>query len=1147
MHFRNILRELSKTPSISEIVSFSPPAFYLPPSSVPFVLGAFKEASDHRAVLAVVPTRRQAQELYEELGEVIGFDQVRLLPAWETLPLERVSPSIETMGRRLRVINELTNLGPAEKLLVIAPLRAMVQLVGGTAVAAGSIELGKGVECDVEKLLTWLSVSGYRREYQVEHRGEFAVRGSIVDIFPSDADCPIRADFFGDEVERLAEFDPFDQLSQHEIETVRIYPARELIITDKVSEKASHLGKELGYAFEAWEKIANRELFDGIESWLPWVDEEAKTIGNYLSSDMRIILFEPSRLRARARELLEEERSIAEVLGSTWMVPDDHPPFPELFVDLESLIKDVPSPLSLAATVADPSIDHQVLAKGIELSSRDPAVITNYLGGLLSEGFRIVVSVANEAFARRMVGALAEGNLDSTWIENQLDLDKVLQSPRAGIFVAVLQLESGSVFPELKLAILGQGDLSNRRRSHRAPRAKIATKAQVFDALSVGGYVVHDHHGVGRFQGMVKRNIVGVERDYLLIEYRGNDRLYIPSDQMDSITPYLGGDTPTLSKLGGSDWQKTRARVRQAVNKIAQELVVLYQKRITTQGFAFSPDTVWQKEMEDLFPFELTPDQERAIKDVKSDMESDKPMDRLICGDVGFGKTEVAIRAVFKCVQDGKQAAVLVPTTLLAQQHYQTFSDRFSSFPVRVEMVSRFLTASEVKSVLDDLASGNVDVVIGTHRLLGSDVKFADLGLLVIDEEQHFGVGHKEAIKSIKAGIDVLTLSATPIPRTLEMSLTGIRDMSLLSTPPTQRQPILTYVGEYDERAVSEALRRELLREGQVFFVHNRISDIDNVAQRLSRLVPEARIRIAHGRMDEGTLEQTVIDFWEGRFDVLVCTTIIESGIDMPTVNTLVVDRADRMGLGQLHQLRGRVGRSGTRGYAYLFHPADIALTEDAYERLKTIGENTDLGSGFRIAMRDLEIRGAGNILGDNQSGHIAAVGYDLYVKMVEEAVRDLKGELIPRPAEIKLEIPVGAIIPESYITRTDLRMEAYKRLSICESTEEVDQVEKEWIDRFGPVPAASVTLLKLAKLRVRAIKANINEISVVGLGKSSLVNPAIRISPIELKASAAMRLRRLYPDAIYKDGERMLVIPISRGLEPLGTIDKVFSDLIES
>jgi len=703
-----------------------------------------------------------------------------------------------------------------------------------------------------------------------------------------------------------------------------------------------------------------------------------------------------------------------------------------------------------------------------------------------------------------------------------------LHAPGGKIVVA--PLDRGCVLPGVRLALLAEADLTGRRRTHRPQRAPRQDAQRFFEDLKVGDYVVHQHHGVARFAGMVERAMGGVARDYLLLEYRGDDKLYVPSEQIDSIRLYSGGETPSLNRMGGADFARTKAKVRSAVAEIAQELVVLYQKRRAATGHAFGEDTPWQREMEAAFPFQETPDQLAAIRDVKEDMESTVPMDRLVCGDVGFGKTEVAVRAVFKAVQDGKQAAVLVPTTLLAQQHHQTFSDRFAGYPIRVEVLSRFLTNAQAREVVEGLASGSVDVVIGTHRLLSGDISYKDLGLLVVDEEQRFGVGHKEAIKQLKADVDVLTLSATPIPRTLEMSLTGIRDLSLLNTAPAARQPILTYVGEYDERAVGEAIRRELLREGQVFYVHNRVRDIEEHATRIRELVPEARVAVAHGQMDEGTLERVVLDFWEGEFDVLVCTTIIESGIDMPTVNTLVVERSDLLGLGQLHQIRGRVGRSGQRAYAYLFFPQDRQLSEEAYERLKTIGETTELGSGFRIAMRDLEIRGAGNLLGTGQTGHVAAVGYDLYVQMVNEAIAQLNGEPVPEPKEITLELPLPAHLPSDYVERDDLRLDAYRRLASVESRADVDDIAAEWVDRFGPVPDPAANLLAIARLRAECVRTGVEEIAVTKGSALSGPGWVARMSPVRLAQSKQMRLARLYKGAVYKEEISQLQLPATAG-----------------
>ena len=782
-----------------------------------------------------------------------------------------------------------------------------------------------------------------------------------------------------------------------------------------------------------------------------------------------------------------------------------------------------------------------VAASGWPPAVGEAEALLRQLRQLVADGYRVVVCADGAGSAGRLDKLPAEHGLSfptlSTRVDEAPDAARLL-APGGAIVVA--PLDRGCVLPGVKVALLAEADLTGRRRTHRPARAPRRDAQRFFEDLKVGDYVVHQHHGVARFAGMVERSMGGAARDYLLLEYRGDDKLYVPSDQIDSIRLYSGGETPSLNRMGGADFARTKAKVRSAVAEIAQELVVLYQTRRAAPGHAFTPDTPWQREMEAAFPFQETPDQLIAVHDVKADMESGVPMDRLVCGDVGFGKTEVAVRAVFKAVQDGFQAAVLVPTTLLAQQHYQTFADRFAGYPVRVEVLSRFLTNAQAREVVEGLATGAVDVVIGTHRLLSGDVTFKQLGLLVVDEEQRFGVSHKEAIKQFKADVDVLTLTATPIPRTLEMSLTGIRDLSLLNTPPAARQPILTYVGEYDERAVAESIRRELLREGQVFYVHNRVRDIEEHAARIRELVPEARVAVAHGQMDEGTLERVVLDFWEGEFDVLVCTTIIESGIDMPTVNTLVVERADLLGLGQLHQLRGRVGRAGQRAYAYLFFPPDRQLSEEAYERLKTIGETTELGSGFRIAMRDLEIRGAGNLLGTGQTGHVAAVGYDLYCQMVNEAIAELNGERPPEPTEIKLEVPLPAHLPPDYVERDDLRLDAYRRLATVTTSADVDDIAAEWADRFGPVPTPAANLLQVAHLRAECVRTGVEEVTVTKGSALSGPGSIARISPIVLPQSKQMRLARLYKGAVYKDDVRQLQLPVTAG-------PQVAADLVEA
>ena len=1116
---------LRDDPAMLQVLGRSAAVLAVPEAARPVTLAALTRVGSRRPILAAVPTTAEAERLAHDLATFLGDDAVELFPAWETLPFERVSPGTETMGRRLRTIWRLRH-APADRvpLVVVAPVRALVQRLGPHVEDVAPLVVRRGEVRDQGELVGWLGANGYRREPQVEHRGEFAVRGSIVDLFPATADGPVRIDLWGDEVDRLTSFSVSDQRSVADLDEVEAFACRELLPTDEVRARAQALVATEPWGREQWERLADGQLFDGMESWLPWLASDHRTIVDILPDGAQVVLVEPRRLRDRAADLLAEEADLAATLARTWEVGEGRT-FPALHVPFADLFGASSLPVWTMTVTPDGPDVATVGAMGWNPVVGGGEGLTNQLRQLLDDGYRIVVAADSEASSVRLASLLREHGLE--------------------LVVEVGALERGCILTGIKLAILAEPDVTGRRRAHRAPRPRKRDTAGFFDDLKPGDHVVHHQHGVGRYKGMVKRAIGGVERDYLLLEYRGDDKLYVPSDQIDAVRHYTGGDSPSLSRLGGGDWTKTKARVKAEVQAVAQELVVLYQTRLHTPGHAFPQDTPWQRELEDAFPFRETPDQLKAIDEVKADMEEPKPMDRLVCGDVGFGKTEVAVRAAFKAVQDGKQVAVLVPTTLLATQHYQTFSERFAAFPVRVEVMSRFLTAGQAKQVAEGVRLGEVDVVIGTHRLLSQDIQFKELGLLVVDEEQRFGVSHKEQIKQISTSVDVLTLSATPIPRTLELSLTGIRDLTLLNTPPAERQPILTYVGEYDERAVAEAIRRELLREGQVFFVHNRVRDIEDCARGIRELVPEARVAVAHGQMDEGTLEKVVFDFWEGQFDVLVCTTIIESGIDMPTVNTLVVDRADRLGLGQLHQLRGRVGRSGQRAYAYLFHPRDMALSEEAYERLKTIGEATELGSGFRIAMRDLEIRGAGTLLGTGQSGHIAAVGYDLYVQMVTEAVAELKGEPVREPAEVKLDLPVDANLPADYVTKEELRLEAYRRLAEVTTDAEVDDIRTEWEDRYGPVPEEAARLLDVARLRAEAHRLGIREINVTK--GPAFGGPAwtARVSPLRLKTSQTIRLGRLFKGSVYKEDAGQVVFPIAKTPDLTGTIVELLRLLV--
>ena len=690
-------------------------------------------------------------------------------------------------------------------------------------------------------------------------------------------------------------------------------------------------------------------------------------------------------------------------------------------------------------------------------------------------------------------------------------------------------IHKGFVAPRFGFGVVGEQEVAGRRRSHRRrSAASSAVTADGYRDLTAGNFVVHQHHGIGRFEGLVHREMAGVERDYLLIAYYGSDRLYVPTDQLGAVRPYTGGETPRLSRMGGADWETTRSKVRKAVAVVAEEVVELHRRRAGAPGTAADPDTPWQAEFEAAFPYEETPDQLTAIGDVKRDMEAAAPMDRLIFGDVGFGKTEVALRAAFKSVQSGRQVVVLVPTTLLAQQHFSTFEARLSPYPVRLEMLSRFLTSAQQRRVVSGLASGAVDIVVGTHRLLSQDIEFHDLGLLIVDEEQRFGVTAKDRLKELRTSVDVLTLTATPIPRTLEMALTGIRDVSHIRTAPEDRHPILTYVGPLDEQAISAAVRREMLREGQIFYVHNRIQSIDFAVDRLKRLVPGARYAVAHGRLSEGQLEQVMLDFWNREYDVLVATTIIESGLDLPSVNTLIVERADRLGLAQLYQLRGRVGRSSQRAYAYLFHPEEERLSDEAFRRLEAIGEFSDLGSGFELAMRDLEIRGAGSVLSQVQAGHISAVGFDLYIELVADAVGELKGEATPEAdvPEIRIDLPVDAHLPPSYVEAEAQRLEAYRGLALALTHDQVDEVAAEWRDRFGELPPEAEALIDVARLRIEGLR--------VGLDEIVRVRKEIRLSPVELKPSQEVRLERLSPHALRRGRSTFIPAPQHNTVEEL-------------
>jgi transcription-repair coupling factor (superfamily II helicase) len=933
----------------------------------------------------------------------------------------------------------------------------------------------------------------------VEHRGEFAVRGGVVDVFPGTARRPVRLDYWGDEVESIREFVPSTQLSTDRVALAEVPATRELIPDDAVRARAKQAAAAAPDRFaDQLERLADGLFVEGVETLAPFLFDRMPTPAELLLEGGWVVLTHAHRTLDRARSAHQEAEALAE--ATAW-------PSARVLHPLEEALG---SRVQLHLTEFAEGLDLGITGWGT--AQGNAAELAQRAGELAASGFRVVLSAHGRGSlerAREVVGGVpVEG----------------VESP----------LADGFVFAAGELAIVTEEDLfGSRRHTRAAPRFTRRRTDSIADELEPGDFAVHRIHGVGRYAGITHRALAGAERDYLVLEYAGGDKLFVPSDAVGMVAKYVGGDAPRLHRMGGSDWARATARVKRAVRDMAGELVRLYTVRASVPGHAFGPDTPWQRELEDAFPHEETTDQISAIDEVKADMMLPKPMDRLICGDVGFGKTEIAVRAAFKAVMEGKQVAVLVPTTLLAEQHLITFSERFAPFPVTVKMLSRFVSHAEQKQVVDDVRAGSVDIVIGTHRLLGKDVVFRDLGLLVVDEEQRFGVAHKERLKQFRASVDVLTMTATPIPRTLEMALTGIREMSTIDTPPEDRQPVLTYVGSYDGGLALGAVRRELLREGQVFWVHNRVATIDRQTAWLREQLPEARIVVAHGQMDEALLERQMMRFWNREADVLVSTVIIESGLDVPNANTLVVDRADLLGLAQMYQLRGRVGRSTERAFAYFFFPPQREMTEEARERLATISAHQALGSGFRIAMRDLEIRGAGNMLGAEQSGHIAAVGFDAYARILQESMAEMKGEEVPEERELRIDLPVRAFVPPGWVAQEALRLELYRRISLAPDHVALDRIRTETIDRYGALPTEVETLFAIASLRVTARALGVEEITTF--------RDQVRLRPVAISDALLLDLGERVHDASYAPESRTLNLVPERvfGSDLVGLVER--------
>ena len=1090
-------------------------------------------------ILIVTTSTRAAKELTEELISYEGSNCVINFPAWETLPHERLSPKSDTVTARFKALNNIKN---SETKFVVCSIRALLQPIIANDLKNSQIKIKQSQSIKMLDLIEQLSKFGYTRSDLVEKRGDFAVRGGILDLFAPDQEHPIRIDFFGDEIDELSFFAISDQRSIEKIQSeILIFPCRELLIDAEVKKRAKDLGKLFPQIQDLTSKLSEGITFEGMESLAAGVVSEFNSILDYLPAGYQIWLIDEPRIKSRATDLIKTNQEFLEAAWSNlaWSERDSN----QTPIDLSKELGQ--GGFYTLEEIQELAKNSNILFRNLNLYSATPEDLpltfidelesyANKYETVIAEieqwhkdGFQVIFTASGNGVLKRFSELLNGANLPNRFIsdENLLSQEVInlLQS----------NLKHGFVSQEYKFVIITDKDVTGQRSSDKDLARMPSRRKKSIDPLQlkVGDFVVHEQHGVGRYLELINRSIAGVSREYLVIEYasskRGQpaDKLFVPTDTLEQVTKYVGGEAPSLHRIGGSDWQSSKRKARKAIKQIAAELIRLYAARMSAPGFAFSPDSPWQKELEDSFAFVETIDQQATIDEVKRDMEKPNPMDRIVCGDVGYGKTEIAVRAAFKAVQDGKQVAILVPTTLLVQQHFNTFSNRYSGFPIKLAALSRFNTPAQSKEVIAGLKTGAIDVVIGTHRLLSKDVIFADLGLLVVDEEQRFGVEHKEELKKARTNVDVLAMSATPIPRTLEMAITGIREMSNITTPPEERHPVLTYVGPYDDKQVSAAINRELLRDGQVFFIHNRVESIEAVAERLKKLVPGVKIGIAHGQMNERALEEVILSFWNRDFDLLLCTTIIESGIDIPNANTLIVDRSDLFGLSQLHQLRGRVGRSRERAYAYFLYPTEQPITELAHDRLTTIATNTDLGAGMQVALKDLEIRGAGNLLGGEQSGHIAEVGFDLYMRMVADAVEEFKTGYFdekPKNNECKVELPVNAHLPVEYIESERLRLDLYRRIADAHNNEDLSEISAELVDRFGPIPKPAQELMAVASLRLFAKSLGLTDIAISGKN--------LRLTPVYLPESAQIKLTRLYPGSIYKNASQILLVarPVS-------------------
>lgn len=1016
------------------------------------------------ATLVVVEDIETADFLVDDLTSILGQENVLLYPSWEVRPYDHMSPDSDVTGLRISAMNALQR---SRDVVVVTTVRGLMQkTMPPSLLERSTLHLEKGEELPFESLINRAVGLGFERTDMVSMPGQFSVRGGIVDIFPHTLSKPCRIEFFGDEIEAMRLFDIYTQRSTEPIDRLTMLPNREIVdlpdartaAADRVEKAAVAQGIK---ATDLISHIRQGGLFDGCERYLPFFHPDAVTILDYAPENTIFCLCEPNGLQEAAGDYEEEFREAA----AERIAADDVVPAPTEAIEPWPAIQEIMALFNQMKLIrssgdSDAWIDIRASQTGTFHGAID--ILKSKIEEWRGQATRIMIACDNEGQAER--------------------LDEILGDSADGVDMQVGALHAGFILPDIPLAVMTDAEIFSRyRRRRRRQSFKEGVVIEDFTSLKEGDFVVHIDHGIGRYIGLKRINVDDRERDCLTTAYADDDRLYIPIEQLHRVQKYIGadGEIPALSRLGSKSWEQAKKRTRKAVQDIAEDLIKLYAARQANPGFAFSADTPWQREMEESFIYEETQDQLTATSDVKTDMEKTIPMDRLVCGDVGYGKTEVAIRAAFKAVMDGKQVAILVPTTILAQQHLTTFTERLADYPVTIRMLSRFVTPKEQKKTLEGLKNGEVDIVIGTHRLISKDITIKDLGLLVVDEEQRFGVTHKERLKQLKNTVDVMTMTATPIPRTLHMSLVNARDMSLINTPPKNRLPVHTEVVRFKDEIIREAILREVDRGGQVYFVHNRVQSIEAVVDYLQRILPQVTFVVGHGQMPERELERVMIDFLNHKYDCLVSTMIIESGLDISNVNTILINRADRFGLAQLYQLRGRVGRSNHRAYAYLMIPASGAVTPDARKRLAVISEYTALGSGFHIAMRDLEIRGAGNLLGPQQHGFMAAVGFDLYCRLLQEAIQELKGEAVDQGPEATIDLRVGAYIPDEYIIDRKMKVGFYQRLSQATDEDNIEEIRAEMRDRFGRLPDPTQILFDLVIIKIDAGKIGLKSLTV--------------------------------------------------------------------